>query len=231
MASTALSDNRTACNVNNTQFGAEDALQLHIQELPQGYRLPQHDLEHLSRQERRRLEHSARADKSHRSMAAYVALRHMLSRVLACPADEIDLVLTQKGRPALHPRHGLAREELDFSISHCSCGFAVCLALRHYVGLDIETFSPRQTQSFNKLFAGRQGPGGHTRLTALELWTRMEAYGKMQGEGLGYGLTRLFRIANDPACAPIPCRFFGVYVDQHVTASICVTQNTSPAAR
>ncbi|MBO9463659.1 hypothetical protein J7443_00310 [Tropicibacter sp. R15_0] len=197
--------------------------QLHMQRLLSNYRLPSHMLDQLTKRDRQRLERSPRPDKTHRALAARVELRQMLGAVLNMPGPEIELVNDSEGRPGLHPRYGVPREALDFSISYGAFGFAVCITAGRRVGLDIERFSPKQADSFDKLFGSRQARRAKTHFIPQELWTRMEAYGKMQGEGLGYGMQKLFKIAMDPGAAPIPCHFLDFRMGVGVSASVCLS--------
>jgi phosphopantetheinyl transferase len=162
--------------------------QLHLQRLRGNYQLPSHLMDQLTKRDRQRLDRSPRPDKTHRALAARVRLRQMLGQVMGLAGMEVELVSDAEGRPGLHPRYGISRTQLDFSISYGVYGFAACVAVGRHVGLDIERFTPKQADSFDKLFVSRQARRAQTHLDPQEIWTRMESYGKMQGEGLGYGM-------------------------------------------
>ncbi len=197
--------------------------QLYMQRLNGTYRLPSHLMDQLTKRDRQRLERSPRPDKTHRALAARVHVRQMLGSVLGIHGQDVELVSDAEGRPGLHRRYGISRDRLDFSISYGPYGYAACMAAGHHVGLDIERFTPKQEDSFDKLFGSRQARRAQTHFSPQVLGTRMEDYGKMQGEGLGYGMKKLFKIALDPARAPISSHFLDFRMGQGVSAAVCLS--------
>lgn len=198
--------------------------QLYVKKLNADYRLPHASLTHLSAEERGRLKQHPNPSKAHRSMAAWVKLRHILAEIIDCPPADVLFMRDKNGRPSLHPHHGIPRKQLDFSLGHCSYGFAVFLAFQYDVGVDIQQFSPRQNQCFNQIFGEAHIDEAKKQQAPQTLWTRMEAFGKMQGEGLGYGMKRLYNIAKNPSTAPIPCHFLNLYAEQNTSISICLSE-------
>jgi 4'-phosphopantetheinyl transferase len=105
------------------------------------------------------------------SWNARAALRILLGKYLGVPAPSVGFVYTDRGRPVLAAGH--AEGGIQFSVSHA--GTRVAIAVAHGpVGIDIEQ-------------AGRQVDaavsGGQPDF--LRQWTRMEAYLKATGAGLG----------------------------------------------
>lgn len=198
-------------------------VRLHMQRFPGNFHFPDDQLAILAPREQDRLVSAVRPEKAHRAMRTRLQLRLMLADVLGERPGEIELVTDDEGRPGLHPRYGIARDSLDFSVSYEPQGFAVCLAHGHRVGVDIQRFSFRQKRNFDRLFGGPYTRKSITRLEVQELWTRMEAYGKMQGEGLGHGMQRLYRIAIDPARAEIPCRFYDLRFGLGTSVAVCLS--------
>lgn len=197
--------------------------QLCMRRFGPGYRLSEAELAALVPSEMARLKASHRPAKTHRGLAARLRLRRMLAAVLDCPAEEVRLHAGADGRPMLHPAHGTAAASLDFSISYVPQGFAVCLAQGRRVGVDLQGFTARQEANFETLFGGYWARRAVTRLEPHEIWARMEAYGKMQGEGLAHGLQKLYRIAIEPERGAIACQFRDFRFGQGIALSLCLS--------
>lgn len=215
--------NGTPVGLPNIITWSGGSAQLHMQRLHTNFRFPEEELHHLSLEERLRLKTKTRVDKANRALAARLKLRKMLSEVLACQPNEIQFVTDAEGRPGLHPQHGIERSELDFSISYGPMGFAVAISHGQRVGLDIEHFAPSHQESFLQIFGDTMQERGIDNFRPQELWVRMEAYGKLQGEGLGYGMRKLFDIAIEPEKAPIPCKFFDFRFGLGTSGSVCLS--------
>lgn len=197
--------------------------QLFMQRFPARFSLGADDIAQLLPDEKLRLTRSARQSKAHLGLAARLQLRRMLSDILACAPSDIILTNNPDGRPQLHPDHGIAALSLDFSISYTPQGFAICIAKDRRVGVDMQRFNTRQEDNFETLFGGYQQRRHSTTLRPQELWTRMEAYGKMQGEGLAHGLHRLYRIALKPQTADIGCHFIDFRYGSGISLSLCLS--------
>jgi len=187
------------------------------------FRLPQIDMEVLHPGEKKRLEGNLHREKIHRSMAARAQLRRMLGQILRCDPRDVLLQSDAEGRPMLHPQYGAISRMLDFSVSYVPEGFAIGVTHQRRIGIDLQGFKPRQEASFERLFGSGFARRKVTTLEAHEVWTRMEAYGKMQGQGLGHGMHRLYRIALEPEIADINCHFLDFRFAHRVAMSICLT--------
>jgi phosphopantetheinyl transferase len=101
------------------------------------------------------------------------------------PEAELEIVSTDSGKPSfrLHP-------EVHFSLSHGSRA-AVCALSRFPVGVDLETMAPRQ---WWREIAGRwftekecallEQAGTEAERIFYHLWTRKEAWLKLQGKAI-----------------------------------------------
>ena len=191
------------------------------------FRLSAQERAALTPEEQARLAAATRPDKVHRALAARLQLRRMLGQDLGCAPQDVRFVSTPDGKPLLHPVHGAAARRpdvlLDFSASYTSEGYAVCVTRGVRVGVDLQGFTARQKQNFETLFGGSDQRRVQTTLAPHEIWTRMEAFGKLQGMGLAYGLQRLYRVAVDPRTADLPCRFTDIRFAQGVALSLCMT--------
>lgn len=201
--------------------------QLTVTRTQTNFRLPAAQVSHLSVAERKRLLKSPRPEKTQRSLAARVSLRKMLGQVLDMAPVDVAFITDAEGRPGLCPSYGIGTDVLDFSVSYGPLGYGVCITKGRRVGIDVQRFSPKQRSSFDRLFGNHFTRRGVTRLEAQEIWTRMEAYGKMQGKGLGYGMQALYKIAIDPSTAPIACHFLDYRMG--VGTSLCVCVSGPPA--
>lgn len=197
--------------------------QLSIRRFPAQFTLSATDLAKLLPDEKLRLARSTRKNKTQLGLAARLQLRQMLANLLVCAPSDIVLTNSPDGRPQLHSDHGAAALSLDFSISYTPQGFAICIANDRRVGVDLQRFNPRQESNFEALFGGYRQRRHATTFMPQEIWTRMEAYGKMQGEGLAHGMHRLYRIALRPQIADIGCHFIDFRFGSGISLSICLS--------
>ena len=149
----------------------------------------------------------------------------MLGLTLGCSPKSIVLVKNLDGKEFLHKSHGVKPNQLDFSVSYGPKGFAICLIEKFRIGVDLQRFNHRQYQNFVYLFDIEPGTLQNTLMEVQKLWTRMEAYGKMCGKGLDFGLQRLFQIASNPHQAPIPCQFIDCLLDTHTSLCLCISED------
>ncbi|MEU9235218.1 4'-phosphopantetheinyl transferase family protein [Streptomyces subrutilus] len=120
-------------------------------------------------------------------------LRTELSRLAPVPPPDWEFVLSEHGKPAIHPRFGL---DVGFSLSHSG---GVCLiGLAHGgwpVGVDVQTCAALDDpEGVRRLLARCLSPAeraGVERLPApllrdavVQLWTLKEAYAKAVGIGI-----------------------------------------------
>lgn len=197
--------------------------QLCMRRFGPGYRLSEAEHAALTPDETARLRVSNRPAKTHRGLAARIRLRRMLGTVLGCQPEDVRLLSGADGKPVLHPAHGSAVRELDFSISYVPQGFAVCLAMGRRVGVDMQGFTLRQEANFEAIFGGYWTRRGSTGLEPHEIWARMEAYGKMQGDGLAHGLHKLYRIAIAPERDGVECQFRDFRFGRGIALSLCLS--------
>lgn len=201
--------------------------QLKVVPIKSDFRLPVEDVCFLTTAERKRLLASPRPEKTQRSLAARVASRKMLGQVLQLEPEEIEFTVDAEGRPGLSPIYGLEAKSLDFSTSYGPQAYCVCLAKDRRVGIDIQRFTPKQRANFDHLFGSHISRREVTRLEPQQIWTRMEAYGKMEGRGLGYGMQALYKIALNPCLAPIECHFLDFRLGAGTSLCVCLSGATA----
>ncbi len=152
-------------------------------------------------------------------IAAHAMLRGLLQRLAGKPAAEWKFAIGSRGKPALHPDHGMDR--LNFNISHTRGAVACAMTLDHPIGVDIEHVERpgRLLEIANSYFAPDElailhaAPEAEQRTVFFRLWTLKEAYIKARGDGLHLQLD-LFafslsppRIAFAPGLADDPVRW------------------------
>ncbi|WP_442909820.1 4'-phosphopantetheinyl transferase family protein [Hyphomicrobium sp.] len=129
--------------------------------------------------------------------AARAAARILLSQLLDCPARDISLIRSDRGKPRLDPRyHGAKAKHLHFSISHTKELVAVAIG-RSPIGIDVEAVRefPDMMQVARMQFAREMlhdllAVEADTERAALffRFWTLGEAFIKATGEGIAQGL-------------------------------------------
>ena len=197
--------------------------QLNVTPIRSNFRLPVENVCYLTAAERKRLLVSPRPEKTQRSLAARVATRKMLGQVLALDPASIEFVTGAEGRSRLSPIYGIGSKSFDFSVSYGPQAYCVCLTKDRRVGVDIQRFTSKQRANFDYLFGSYFSRCEVTRLEPQQIWTRMEAYGKMEGKGLGYGMQALYKIALDPRSAPIECHFLDYRSGAGTSLSVCLS--------
>ena len=149
------------------------------------------ELERLARAltpDERRSAEGLRDDARDRFVTGRAALRRLLGEHLACPPEEVPLVLGAEGKPALDPRAG---STLHFSVAH-SGALALIATAAFEVGVDVE--APRTIRDPVGLAARffmpterehvERAPADRRERRFLELWTAKEAVLKATGRGL-----------------------------------------------
>ncbi|QFY11917.1 4'-phosphopantetheinyl transferase superfamily protein [Nonomuraea phyllanthi] len=143
----------------------------------------------LSRAERERALALAGPLDRRRYVAAHAALRTVLGRACAVPADRLRLTVDDAGRPSLDQGEG--RPAPDFNLSHSDAWALVALAPPGVrVGVDVERVRSDldhlalahrlyQPEENERLLAAGDGLAGYFRL-----WTAKEAFVKATGNGL-----------------------------------------------
>jgi len=151
-------------------------------------------------------------------VAAHALLRTVLQRLAGRPAPTWRFEAGPKGKPELHPDHGLAH--LRFNISHTHGAVACAMTLDHAIGVDIEEtgrtvemldiarshFAPTEFALFDV-------PDADHRDLFFRLWTLKEAYIKAHGDGLSLPLQQFsfslesLSIAFEPELRDDPARW------------------------
>jgi len=166
-------------------------------DLAGGNRDPEEMRSLLARPELARLRRLRDDELARRWLVSRVALREILARELRTSAAGVPLVTGPHGRPALDG--GLAREELDFNLSHSGELAVVALGRRVRVGIDIECQRPgrdplrvaRRYFAEPEVAAITALPEAERPAAFLRYWTAKEALAKGLGLGLRIGLGEL----------------------------------------
>jgi 4'-phosphopantetheinyl transferase len=140
----------------------------------------------------------------HRWIASRMALRDILARYVALPADKLRFAVNDFGKPRLANPPG--RPALHFNLSH-SEGKALLVVSREPVGIDIEFVNPHMewqrlaTHVFTDLERSclAKSPDAIQRNLFFQLWTRKEAF--IKARGLGFTLPlKSCSVAGHPLC-------------------------------
>ncbi len=123
-------------------------------------------------------------------------LRRVLGSYLGWPADRVQLIDGEHGRPALVQRDG---SRLDFNWSHSGEHALIAIARDVAPGIDLERQRrrPRALEIASRYFhvdeaaALARLPPEQRDAAFLQLWTAKEAVLKAIGRGLAFGLDRL----------------------------------------
>lgn len=122
---------------------------------------------------------------------SHAALRLLLADFLHCQPQDVEFVLSPKGKPSV-----AGRSDLSFNMSHTTGMAAFALAYTCQVGVDIELvkdipdyegiveqyFSPVERDQFGSMQVGERNAA------FFRGWTRKEAYIKAKGGGLSIPL-------------------------------------------
>lgn len=129
--------------------------------------------------------------KSRQRILAWLLLGQAIEECFGYTFAQLDIRRDGQGKP-----YSAAHPEIQFNISHCSTAYA-CIVGTTPVGIDVERkFSPK-----DGLIKKVCHPEEFALLARMEdklrvrqfryLWSLKEAYVKMDGRGLGYGLERV----------------------------------------
>jgi 4'-phosphopantetheinyl transferase len=143
-------------------------------------------------------------------IAAHALLRILLQRLAGRPADAWRFVSSPRGKPSLHPEHGLSR--LAFNLSHAKGAVACAVTVDHPIGVDIEQIerTVKLLELADAHFAAserallRAAPAGEQRPLFFRLWTLKEAYIKAHGDGLAPPLDQFAFTTAPPAIGFAP---------------------------
>ena len=137
--------------------------------------------------------------------------REMLAGVIGDAPDSFIFEKAQRGKPFVR---GCSHQ---FNISH-SGNRVLCAVHEGNIGADIERLRPVPQKVFKNIctYAEQQYIGDDP-LRFAEVWTRKEAYVKLDGRGLAYGLQNV-EVATDKALLPTicDCRVMTKQIDEYV---------------
>lgn len=148
----------------------------------------------LSKRENEALDRMGSHLERAKRIAAWGRLRHVLSRYLICPPEDIELEREPLCRPEIvHPEN----RGLRFSLAH-SGSFGLVGVATEVLGVDIERIQPSRdverlaTRFFSadEIEALRNLPKADRMLQFYRLWVLKEAYLKAVGEGVPSGLSK-----------------------------------------
>lgn len=142
----------------------------------------------LSEPEQLRARRLVQARARSQYVAAQYGLRAILGRYLGVPAEQVDFVRNEAGKPFLHSRHDSG---LRFNLSHSGPWALVAVTAGREIGVDIEVHRQLDALALAERFFA---PEEITQLSSLpepvrqtrffELWTAKEALVKAMGIGL-----------------------------------------------
>jgi 4'-phosphopantetheinyl transferase len=135
------------------------------------------------------------------------ALRSLLARYLAIPADEIRFEYLTSGKPQLAAEQN--PRALRFNVSHSANMALIAVGSEHRLGVDIEKIRADidTTALAERFFSHRERTGlqalpDHLRVPGFfACWTRKEAFLKATGEGLSFPLAD-FSVTTSPDLDP-----------------------------
>lgn len=148
----------------------------------------------LSESERQRAARFTFEKDRRRFIVARATLRKQLAMRLGVGPEEVELVYSEQGKPALSGR--FADSGLRFNVSHCDDLAVYAFSFGHEVGIDVEVvrwfadaddvaarfFSAAENEAYARLDS-LEKPAGF-----FNCWTRKEAFIKAIGDGLAHPL-------------------------------------------
>ena len=147
----------------------------------------------LSVEEKQRSERLVNFIHRKRMIAAHGFMRTVLSLYLQRPAESLEFVRAEKGKPSLKRR--LHEPELQFNLSHSHNLAIVALANAQSLGVDIEYINPKHEwkKIIHRFFTDTEQsaifslPEAQQEQAFYQVWTRKEAHMKVTGQGLHLG--------------------------------------------
>jgi 4'-phosphopantetheinyl transferase len=123
-------------------------------------------------------------------------LRMLLGKYLQIEPQAVELVYSQRGKPALSERFN---SSLQFNLSHSEDLVVYAVTGDRSVGIDIEYIRPLPdaAQLAQRFFTARENallqalPPTQQNIAFFHCWTRKEAYLKACGDGIANGLDRV----------------------------------------
>jgi 4'-phosphopantetheinyl transferase len=156
-----------------------------------GLRSIETDVPRLAPADRARLSRIRCPRERGRRLAAYVALRILLERAAGLAVRGRNFNRSSTGKPRL------IGSGPHFSLAHADNLALIAVAVRHEIGVDLET--PRtacMVTRYRDRIVSAAGALAERPLSAgdgafLQAWARLEAFAKMQGDGISRTLTKL----------------------------------------
>jgi 4'-phosphopantetheinyl transferase len=151
------------------------------------------DTPRLTAQDRRRALAIKDPNEQQQRLAVYTALRVLLERMAGARAGRQPFIRSASGKPRL------AASSVKFSLSHIEGYALIGLTRSGEIGVDLERerplrISPRRRDELIAVaegLAGRHLSGRSEVARFLQAWSRLEAFAKAQGQGIGSTLADL----------------------------------------
>ena len=145
-----------------------------------------------------------------RFLISRIALRQALSNVLGGDPRDWRFIIGKSGKVNL--AHAYGKPLADFSLSYSGKAMALAVSTSGPIGLDIEEAAHEKPQSHEPVFPDHQFseaerayleaiPESARWSETLKIWTRKEAYSKLQGLGLHLDYSKL-DLTTKPQPAP-----------------------------
>ena len=177
-------------------------------------------IDNLAPDERRRAATTPMSVKGVRFAVARDCLRRILADFLDMRPQEI-VIPSSYGKPFNLTR---SKPPVFFNISYEEL-WCVIVLCKVQIGVDIQILEGRRLEAFQQLFhehLKHRDCFSQPNLPEAYIWARMEAFGKMTGQGLGVGLKRLFEIATGLIDPPTACRFYDFRFIDGIVGAVCV---------
>lgn len=173
----------------------------------------------LSKQEKQTVTYRRNPERGRCSLASRVLLKCIIAEILGCEARQVCLHKMESGKLWCQNELNKQRIDLDLSTTTTEQSTAVAVGFGCKVGIDIQRMNPKQRQAYATIF------GEHTdeKLSETAIWTRMEAYGKMNGAGLGQGLRKLNELAKTPDLADEPCQLIDFHKNNSEALALSIS--------
>ncbi len=156
----------------------------------------------LSSEERTRAAHFIIDKPRNDYIAAHRILRDVLARYLGCPSEAVVFTFGEHGKPFVAPSF---KSALQFNMTHSHESLAIAISQEAEVGIDIEFMKERPCEELAQRFFAKEESEALLALPEAEryeaffrCWTRKEAFMKVEGSGLSFGLSNFcVSLAND----------------------------------
>jgi phosphopantetheinyl transferase len=172
-----------------------------------------------------------------RYLASRIFTRRLLSNLTCTRPEDLEIVTDKCGKPRLNLPSGVGRLSsetlLGFNVSHAENFLGIAVALGVEVGIDIEVVNPdldvlatsHACLDHLDMDQVRRSSQNERSFVFYRLWTRREAFAKMQGHGVvsdhvRYNLAQPWSIGS----------FELPYCEKHIVGSIAIGAPAADAA-